>query len=438
MANRIAFHPFLISSASSFCEEMEAFVSSCSPGFSIALSQAPFGPAAPALRVEAPVLPVCVDETDALFGPLYVPKSSVCPECLGHWLDLNFYDRTDPRFSPGVEVARLIAGQLAVWSNVFLADGRVEELEAGAVSLRFCDRKTGWHPVFPRLDCVRCASLPAPAHTPLRIHCSPWTGIVNRMELSTVRSAGAYRATATWTPPLPVGDARPYLRRQESYGRGKSRQEAELGCIGEALERYSLIYRGDEQLVRSRFSAVDAIHPNDIQLFSESQHRERQEWNVTADEDFYVGEPFQPGVPVDWLEARSLGRQGGTKFVAAACCLMWYQFRPGEPEFARADTIGCGGGPTFDDALTHGLLEWIERDAMAIWWDNRLKRSALRLDSFESDELGAVAKGLRAIGRDLFLLDCTTDTGIPAYVSVAPRFDGSEPLIAGADRKSVV
>jgi ribosomal protein S12 methylthiotransferase accessory factor len=411
---------------------MEVAATSYAQAFSVAVSQVPLGPARLALLVDPPVLPVCVDEKETLFGPLYVPGISVCPECLEHWLDINFYDRADPQFTPSAEMARTLAERVAVWSGAFAKDGRVEELEAGAVSLNLHEGTNAWHPVFPLRNCRRCAGLRVAADAPLRIHCGPWTGIINRMELTSVPSAGAYRATATWAAPLPVSDARPHLRRQESYGRGKTRHEAETGCIGEALERYSLIYRGDEHVVRACFSTVDAIHPNDIQLFSESQYRGRLEWNASADDDCYVGEPFQPDVPVDWLEARPLERGNGTKLVAAAGCLMWYQFRQGEPDFARADTIGCGGGSTFDHALDHGLLEWIERDAMAIWWDNRLRRPALRLESLESDELDEVVRGLRTIGRDLYLLDCTTDIGIPAYVSVAPRFDGSEPLIAGA------
>jgi ribosomal protein S12 methylthiotransferase accessory factor YcaO len=42
---------------------------------------------------------------------------------------------------------------------------------------------------------------------------------------------------------------------------------------------------------------------------------------------------------------------------------VWYPFASGECEFARADAVGCGAGRTSDDAVTHGLLEWIERDA---------------------------------------------------------------------------
>ncbi|MGO4881859.1 MAG: TOMM precursor leader peptide-binding protein [Bryobacteraceae bacterium] len=432
MANRILFHTRLLSISASFCAELEMAFGRRSPGISVAVSQSPFGPAGLALIMEPPVLPVCLDEKEALCGPLYLPGKSVCPECLGHWLDMNLHGRADPERALSTEEARALACRVAAWSEAFARDGRVEELETAAVSLNFRDASSRRHPVFPRRDCPRCACLQIAANTPLRAHCSPWTGIVNSMELTSAPSAGAYRATSTWASPLPVSGARPYLRRQQSYGRGRTRLEAETSCIGEALERYSLIYRGDEPLIRARFSPADAIHPNDMQLFSESQYRERGAWNAIADEDFQVPDPFQPEAPVDWLEARRLGHKQGTKLVAAAGCLMWYQFRPGEPEFARADTIGCGGGPTFHQALTHALLEWIERDAMAIWWDNRLRRPAVRLESFESGELNEVAKGLRAIGRDLFLLDCTTDIGIPAYVSVAPRTDGSEPLIAGA------
>jgi thiazole/oxazole-forming peptide maturase SagD family component len=431
LANRVAFHPLLLSTAAPFCEELETLLAKSHPAFSVSVNIVPYASSTLKPELSCPVLQLWLDDAETLCGPLYLPGNSVCPECMRHWLDMNFCHHPGPQVTPGAEVAHLLAEKVAEWSTALLAGDSLEALQAGAISIAYSDRKTAWHPLFPRRNCPRCSHL-VEADVPLRIHCSRWTGIVNSMELTSVPSAGAYRATATWTPPLPIGDARPGLRRQNSYGRGKTRQEAEIGCIGEALERHSLIYRGDEPLIRAAFSDVDAIHPNDIQLFSESQYRHRQEWNALADEMFYVGDPFQPDTPVDWLEAKSLAAGGESKLVAAACCLMWYQFHAGEPEFARADTIGCGSGRTFDAAFAHALLEWIERDAMAIWWDNRLQRPGLRLESFESRELEEVARGLRAIGRDLFLLDCSTDIGIPAYISVAPRFDGSEPLIAAA------
>ena len=183
--------------------------------------------------------------------------------------------------------------------------------------------------------------------------------------------------------------------------------------------------------MRARIDDVDAIHPDSIQLFSAAQYHDREAWNAAADEEMHVPAPFDPAIAIDWLEAKAL-RGTRHRLVPAACCLMWYEGRPGEPEFARADTIGCAAGTTWDDAVTGALLEWIERDAMAIWWDNRLRRPGLRPESFGSPEIDEVVAGLAAIGRRLFLLDCTTDVGIPAYVSIAPRDDGSEPLISSA------
>jgi thiazole/oxazole-forming peptide maturase SagD family component len=432
VAKQIAFHPWLSGVAPDFCEEFERAIRSAPLFFSISVGHAPFGTGELAMLLDPPVLPVCLAESEALCGPLYFPGRTVCPECLEHWFDNNFYDRGEPRCVADAGVARGLAEGIGQWCRALADGGRVTELEGGAISLSYDNWRAGWHAVVARRDCERCREFAARLHTAPQAHCSRWTGIVSRVEASTNPSAGAFRAIGTWQAPAPVAEARPYLARQNSFGRGRSRQDAELGCIGEAIERYSLIYRGDEPMIRARLRDVDGIHPDEIQLFSEAQYRSRDEWNACADEIFEIFARFDGERPVDWVEARGLGRESGTRYVPAACCLMWYEFRHGEDQFARADTIGCGTGASFADALIHALLEWIERDAMAIWWENRLRRPAVRLESFECEGVRAAAQGLRAIGRDLFLLDCTTDIGIPAYVSVAPRFDGSEPLFAGA------
>ena len=174
--------------------------------------------------------------------------------------------------------------------------------------IRLADGHVSHHAVFPRRDCPRCGAVPRNA-LPLHVHCSPWTGIVNRMELSAAPAAGSYRATATWTSPLPVNGTRGYLKRQQSYGRGRTALHARQGCIGEALERYSLIYRGDEPLMRATMAEVDAIHPDGIQLFSDAQYRDRAAWNASSDDEWFVPEPFDIHAPVDWLQARGLGRR---------------------------------------------------------------------------------------------------------------------------------
>lgn len=436
MANKFLMHFDLGANGGAFFQTIRTLIDQREFGFSVAFSLSPFGLGQLALGLEAPALFICLGEEQFLCGPLLQPGLSVCPDCLEHWLTTNYHNWPAERSNLYIDLAEVVVTTLLECAVRFEAEGVVEELTRGLVAHSYLDGTRSWHPLYPRRGCPRCGDLAEGVKPPMSIHCSRWTGIVHPVEVTAAPVAGAYRARAMWSAPLPVNERRPLLLRQSAYGRGRTVEEARTGCMGEALERYSLIYRGDEQLIRAAFRELDALPPNDILLYSEAQYQSRTEWNALADENFFVGAPFDPERPVDWLEARGLGRAPGSKFVPAGCCLMWYPFRPDEPEYARADTIGCGGGESLDDALAHGLLEWVERDAMAIWWDNRLRRPALRLESFESKELLLIAEGLRAIGRDLFLLDCTTDTGIPAYVSVAPRFDGSEPLFAGAAHRS--
>ena len=425
---QLAFDPVLRAAAPRFCDELTAAIVALEPRVSVAISAVPRPPGALAVLLEPPVLPICLAATEALCGPIHAPGRWPCADCLDHWLAMNLFDAAG-----GVEASDDLVPLVAKAIEMLSIEAAATEpahVRHDAISLRVGTDRPGRHAVFPRLDCPRCGDA-APRPLPLRSHCSPWTGIVNRVELTAHPTAGAYRATAGWASPLPQPGARHLLKRQDSFGRGCTPADAEAGCIGEAIERYSLIYRGDEPLVRARIDDVDAMHPDRIQLFSAAQYHDREAWNAAADEEMHVPAPFDPAIAIDWLEAKAL-RGTRHRLVPAACCLMWYEGRPGEPEFARADTIGCAAGTTWDDAVTGALLEWIERDAMAIWWDNRLRRPGLRPESFGSPEIDEVVAGLAAIGRRLFLLDCTTDVGIPAYVSIAPRHDGSEPLISSA------
>lgn len=414
-----------------FSASLTDVLSTCQPAFSVAIGCGR-GTRDLVGQLEPPLMVICIDGHEALCGPLFIPGRTACPACLLHWIDLRLYDRVDDVTGIDARGSEVLAAKLHEWFERFRRTGFLEELAEYGLSVDLREGREARHFVFRRADCASCGKAP-PAHpSSLYVHCSPWTGIVQQVELTGTPVAGAYRSTAVWTPPRPVGSARSDLRRRQSFGRGRTPLEAGYGCIGEALERYSLVYRGDERMTRARLCDIDAIDPSRVLLFSDEQYANRHEWNATAEELFHVPEPFDSEIEVDWLAVQPLGRAASPAFAAAASCLMWYEFKPGEPAFARADTVGCATGPTRDAALYGALLEWVERDAMAIWWDNMVPRPALIPESFGCPDIDLVERGLRAIDRQLFLLDCTTDIGIPSYVAVAPRVDGSEPLVAGA------
>jgi thiazole/oxazole-forming peptide maturase SagD family component len=382
---------------------------------------------------DIPFLLVTMRKDCVAIGRVHVPGRSACFRCLKHWIMLHCNDHTQPAGSFERSEARFAAD--LVREIIQSGDHNQAEDFYSIQAFNMLNGKLSIHPIVPLRDCKTCAPADFADVFSLRSHCSALTGIVCEMQMTQNPAAGAYRAVATWRSPLPVRGARPRLNSQKSHGRGRTPEDAEQGCIGEALERYSLIYRGDEPLTRAKICDVRALNPNDILLYSDLQYETRDLWNSTADERYFVGERFDPKEPIEWLPAVDL-TDCSAIFVPAACSLMWYMFAASEKEYARADSIGCGSGWTFDDALAHALLEWIERDAMAIWWYNRLRRPVIRLDSLNAPELLEVRDGLRRIDRDLVLLDCTTDISVPTYISIAARMDGTEPLFAGAAHPS--
>jgi oxazoline/thiazoline synthase len=73
--------------------------------------------------------------------------------------------------------------------------------------------------------------------------------------------------------------------------------------------------------------------------------------------------------------------------------------------------------------VLQGLLELIERDAVALWWYNRTRAPGVDLDAFGdpwTDELRGVYAGL---GREVWVLDITSDFEVPVMVALSRRID---------------
>ncbi len=66
-----------------------------------------------------------------------------------------------------------------------------------------------------------------------------------------------------------------------------------------------------------------------------------------------------------------------------------------------------------------GFLELVERDAYAIWWYNRLKRPPVNLDMFNDSYVRDLQIQLAESGKRLWVLDITSDLGIPSFVAIA-------------------
>jgi ribosomal protein S12 methylthiotransferase accessory factor len=83
------------------------------------------------------------------------------------------------------------------------------------------------------------------------------------------------------------------------------------------------------------------------------------------------------------------------------------------------DSSGLAAGEDRASCITRGLLELIERDAVAIWWYERIARPKIALDQGELPVLAAFERWIKSSGRHFWLLDLTHDLNIPVVAAVA-------------------
>ncbi|HEY0988821.1 MAG TPA: TOMM precursor leader peptide-binding protein, partial [Kofleriaceae bacterium] len=97
-----------------------------------------------------------------------------------------------------------------------------------------------------------------------------------------------------------------------SMGKGETSEQARAAALGEAIERLSAAYQGDEpvriaSLRELEASGESAIHPDALQLFSPAQLAGRDAWNrVHDDARRHVPLPFDRDARVAWTPAWSL------------------------------------------------------------------------------------------------------------------------------------
>ncbi|MCR6483550.1 TOMM precursor leader peptide-binding protein [Amycolatopsis sp. OK19-0408] len=211
--------------------------------------------------------------------------------------------------------------------------------------------------------------------------------------------------------------------RSENGGKGVGPIDAEVGALCEAVERFSGNFQGDELRIRASLDEIgpEAVHPNDCMLFAERQYLERDAWNAEHGQFQHVGDRFDPRTPVDWTPVWSLS---GRRRLLPTAYLYYGVPAPCGRRGLHADSNGAAAGSCLEDAVLQGTLELVERDAVALWWYNRTPVAGVDLGSFGDSWLDEMTGHYAGLGRQLWVLDVTSDLGVPVFVAVTRRTDG--------------
>ncbi|HYQ66898.1 TOMM precursor leader peptide-binding protein [Actinophytocola sp.] len=220
--------------------------------------------------------------------------------------------------------------------------------------------------------------------------------------------------------------------RLENGGKGVTAVHAEASALCEAIERYSGNFSGHEERVRGSLRSLGdtAIDPRSCLLYDPRQYEERSEWNAAHGSFQRVCDPFDDDAVMDWTPVWSLTRRSHRLLPT---CLLYYGAPAARgPHYLHADSNGSAAGSSIEDAALQGVLELIERDAVALWWYNRTAQPAVDLDAFGDpwlDELRDVYAGL---GREVWVLDLTSDFEVPVMAAVTRRLGApNEEILFG-------
>jgi ribosomal protein S12 methylthiotransferase accessory factor len=220
--------------------------------------------------------------------------------------------------------------------------------------------------------------------------------------------------------------------RMHSSGKGRTDDQARASALCEALERASGVYTGDEPAVRSTLPGLgDAgLDPRTCMLFSDRQYEEREDWLTRGNGFQVVPLPFDPDMSLEWSPVWSL-TQARARYLPTSYLYYGYP-RDADAFVALADSNGCAAGATLVEACLQGVYELIERDSVALWWYNRIRRPGVEMEGLEPAWLKELRAFYDRVGREFWLLDLTSDLAIPCVAALSRRLGAeTEDIVIG-------
>lgn len=383
-------------------------------------------------------------------GPVMRPGLTACWTCLEHRLRRNLpFEYQRVRQENGLEHGG-DAPRGAMSSLRAVVEGEVADLDSTMLTIDARDGARRVTLVSRRPQCPACGDVrlyagqadraprlapqpkrhttdgghrgaaPAESVRLFRVHLDRWTGVVRDVRQETPAAPGAPQVCIAHYGADPAFATAPALERglRLASGKGMTPDQVLASAMGEAIERYSSLYQGDEPRRRARLRDLGdaAIEPNAFMQFSATQFAEREARNARASRWDWIPRRLDPDETIEWSPVWSLlsGERrllptsllyGGYPEATDACC-------PFDPN-------GNAAGITREEATLQGLLELIERDSLAIWWYNRLPRPGVDPESLDLPWCRDLMAAYRAEGREVWLLDITTDLAVPAFAAVS-------------------
>ena len=405
-------------------------------------------------------------------GPWFKPDQSGCYECLRdrlkrhHMIEEFLYEHDGSVIGSAkasTHSSELIAAASAATEVTnFIARSGESNLLNKVLSLNTTNFEVEYHPLAPNKWCEVCGgedvSLKMPAPIMLNENedidakqdggyrtvspqetydrykhlVSPITGIISHLKKVEQGVAFVYNAGHNFAFKIDSLSALKKNMRSASSGKGMTEIQAKTSALCEGIERYSGMYSGREYSVKDSYRGpvvADKIHPNDCMLYSDKQYSDRELWNSKKSRFNWVPERFDEEAVINWSPVWSLTHQ---KFKYLPTQYVYYDAPLGDGSgrrLAPASSNGNATGNTLEEAILQAFFELVERDCVALWWYNRLQKPLVDIESFNDPSMMRLVDFYKSINRDVWVLDLTSDLGIPCFVALSRIQDSVDEQI---------
>jgi ribosomal protein S12 methylthiotransferase accessory factor len=142
--------------------------------------------------------------------------------------------------------------------------------------------------------------------------------------------------------------------------------------------------------------------------------------------------PFETTTPVRWIAASNLLSEEHC-LVPAAMVFLPYSPDPaiGEAPIAPPSPTGLSCEDSLERAIAAAICGVVAADALAIVWQCRVAPPQIRIETLSDLPYELIARLERA-GDQVYLLDCTMDSGVPVVLSVLLNNGDGPALVCGA------
>jgi len=200
-------------------------------------------------------------------------------------------------------------------------------------------------------------------------------------------------------------------------GKGAKKEQAKASAMMEGFERYSAEKQKIDE-INSKVANIQEmsnekfIHPNDLICSNEVKDLDFEkenslEWTLVTDisteDEYYIPSNaiFHPYIPKN----------------------------PSATAIFKGNTNGLASGNVLEEAVLHGILEVIERDAWSIFELTKKNKKEIAIDKIENPLINSLLDKFKKESIYIKLMDLTADVDIPTIAATADDTALQDPAL---------